>query len=170
MKKNCTHCNQEYEGKTKSKYCSLKCLGLNNRFRNTKVVECANCKINFNKRISELDKSKSGFYFCTRGCKDNAQKIGGIKEIMPDHYGTRITPHSIKFIKGIDKSCCTDCGEKRKYLLVVHHIDSDRTNNDTTNLEIVCSNCHLKRHLDLSGEEPCVNYKCLTPRDKLFEY
>ncbi|MEK6885184.1 MAG: HNH endonuclease [Nanoarchaeota archaeon] len=42
---------------------------------------------------------------------------------------------------------CVDCGEKNKKLLQIHHIDEDPSNNDITNLEIVCVWCHaLGRH------------------------
>lgn len=42
---------------------------------------------------------------------------------------------------------CIDCKEKRPYLLQVHHIDWNHNNNKDENLEVVCANCHVKRHL-----------------------
>ena len=36
---------------------------------------------------------------------------------------------------------------------VVHHVDGNRDNNVTNNLEVVCHNCHIKRHLKKVGDE-----------------
>lgn len=37
-----------------------------------------------------------------------------------------------------------DCNEEE--VLIIHHIDKDRYNNEPNNLMVVCSNCHLKIH------------------------
>ena len=42
---------------------------------------------------------------------------------------------------------CIDCSNKTEYILTVHHKDGIRQNNKKENLEVVCSNCHIKRHL-----------------------
>lgn len=39
---------------------------------------------------------------------------------------------------------CNRC--KTQSSLVVHHIDEDRTNNNISNLEILCKKCHQKHH------------------------
>ena len=66
---------------------------------------------------------------------------------------------------------CVSCGETTSYLLCVHHIDGDRENNTAGNLEIVCSNCHIKRHLKFNEKKKKWIYvsRYLTPRDKLDE-
>ena len=47
------------------------------------------------------------------------------------------------------KDICERCGfiPEHKIQLDVHHIDSDHTNNDPTNLQTLCSNCHRLEHL-----------------------
>ena len=41
---------------------------------------------------------------------------------------------------------CNRCGFDNKKILIVHHIDLNRKNNDLDNLEIVCLNCHALIH------------------------
>jgi hypothetical protein len=41
---------------------------------------------------------------------------------------------------------CERCGYNRKEILVVHHKDRDRENNDLRNLELMCPNCHAEEH------------------------
>lgn len=49
-------------------------------------------------------------------------------------------------------------------------MDGDRSNNKRENLEIVCANCHLIRHLKKSQDGNWVrDYKRLTPREKIAE-
>jgi hypothetical protein len=48
------------------------------------------------------------------------------------------------------KDTCEHCGFKaiHRVQLDVDHIDGDRTNNDESNLQTLCANCHrLKTHL-----------------------
>lgn len=43
--------------------------------------------------------------------------------------------------------CCERCSyETHPEILVVHHRDRDRTNNDLNNLEVLCPNCHALEH------------------------
>lgn len=49
------------------------------------------------------------------------------------------------------RSECYGCGEKRKFLLFIHHLDGDRSNNSIENLEELCANCHVIRHLKEDG-------------------
>lgn len=66
-------------------------------------------------------------------------------------------------------SQCADCGESRPYLLMVHHVDGDRKNNDLHNLEIVCPTHHAMRHLryDKKSRTWVFNTNYLTPREML---
>lgn len=124
------------------------------------------CGISFKKRISHLGNSVHGIYFCSRKCKDAGQTIdGGVKEIQPPHYGTASGDHRYREKNyGILISGCVDCGEKKMWMLHIHHIDGNRRNSKPPNLEVVCSNHHLKRHLVLVDGEWVVNFKHLTPR------
>lgn len=44
-------------------------------------------------------------------------------------------------------SACERCGfDRDKAILGVHHKDRDRHNNELTNLEVLCPNCHSMEH------------------------
>lgn len=52
-------------------------------------------------------------------------------------------------IKRRDNYICQDCGKPEPELtapLNVHHVDTDRQNNDHANLVSLCDSCHRKRH------------------------
>ena len=44
---------------------------------------------------------------------------------------------------------CVICGYSHIEALEVHHLDKDRSNNNITNLEILCANCHVLKHKGL---------------------
>lgn len=42
---------------------------------------------------------------------------------------------------------CQECGfSEHPEILVIHHIDGNRRNNDDSNLIILCPNCHALKH------------------------
>ena len=44
----------------------------------------------------------------------------------------------------MERTACTECGSTEH--LHVHHRDRDVTNNDPSNLEVLCASCHLRLH------------------------
>lgn len=156
IKRTCKHCSKEFETEEKytkrghGKYCSLSCAG-KDRPPKKPNVSCAYCDKKFYKSKSKINQSKSGLFFCCREHKDLAQRIGGIKEIQPDHYGTsggRNGYRKLAFKYYPHK--CNRCGyDKFSQALQVHHIDEDRNNNELSNLEILCPTCHWEIHLGL---------------------
>lgn len=46
--------------------------------------------------------------------------------------------------------CCSNCGATEN--LLVHHKDEDRTNNDLSNLTILCKKCHQEHHMERDKE------------------
>ena len=115
------------------------------------TLTCNMCGEQFSRRISNLFKSKSGLRFCSRKCKDQAQRLeSGIEEIHPPHYGTAGEVHSYTYREIAFRhhpAKCNRCGYDRyKSVLRVHHIDRDRTNRDPDNLEVLCPTCHEEEH------------------------
>lgn len=114
-------------------------------------VVCAVCNKAFHKSPSKIKLSKSGLFFCTRKHKDQANRLNGIKEIHPPHFGngsgkkdyrTRALKHY--------PLICNRCGyNKFIKALVVHHTDHNRSNNVLSNLEVLCPTCHWEHHLGL---------------------
>ncbi len=127
--------------------CSIKCSGELKK-KEMVDIECTNCKNKFKRKKSRLSNSKSGLYFCTRKCKDFAQSLkGGIKEIQPEHYKSGLSSYRIRAFREYKAKCCI-CGyDKNEKMLEVDHIDSNRDNNNVTNLQILCVWCHRLKTL-----------------------
>lgn len=112
-------------------------------------VECAYCGQSITRSKSKLQNSKSGLYFCCREHKDLAQQIGSgeqFDDMRPPHFGDVRRGYRTIAFKHYPHECAV-CGY-HDYddisLLDVHHIDSNRDNNDIDNLIILCPNCHRK--------------------------
>ena len=123
VEKKCLNCDKKFEAKTSelargfAKFCSLTCSAKFNRRNRPKSkpnVQCALCNKEFYKKKSSLKNSRSGLFFCCRNHKDQAQKLGGIKEIMPPHYGTAAPENNYRAVafKKIPK-VCNRCSYKK---------------------------------------------------------
>jgi len=130
------------------KTCSVACDG--KRQSRRVVVECRECGEKVEKKASRLKQSKSGVYFCSRACKDLAQRIGGVAAIQPPHYSSGGTANACRrrAFRLFEKKCMR-CGyDEDRRMLDVHHRDGNRENNATENLEVLCVWCHA---LDTRG-------------------
>lgn len=137
------------DGAKQEHYCSSKCFFAKVDPNSSRVVvTCAHCNVEFPKLISKLSGSKSGKYFCSREHKDLAQAY--LKDIQPDHYNTGTGEYTYreKALKAYP-NVCISCGYSNISALEVHHIDKNRQNNDLSNLEILCANCHTLEHKGL---------------------
>ena len=154
--KSCEYCSIEFAAPQKEvnrgngRFCSTACSAKRTRKKTQKVLNCicAQCGKACWKPFSKIKNSRSGLFFCNRLCKETAQKLGGIKAIMPPHYGTSNGCHSYRelaFNNLVAK--CERC-DYSKYVgvLEVHHIDGDRTHNSLENLRILCPTCHEEQH------------------------
>lgn len=138
---NCLNCGKQTEIENKEikrgfgKFCSRKCSG---EYKTKNVtppipnVKCAYCDKSFYLPLSKQAASKSGLYFCCREHKDAAQRIGGIKEIMPSHYGTAQPNDSYHYRRiafSVKPKICERCGyDKNEAAIIVHHKDRNRMN------------------------------------------
>ncbi len=164
VEKLCQQCNNPFWSPKhiSPKFCSKVCAA-KARIRRV-AVACANCGCTVLKKPSALKNCRHGLFFCGRPCKEKAQSIGGsCPEIRPAHYG----PGSYRSRALRKGQRCVDCNEQRLYVLLAHHKDGDRTNDEDDNLEIVCGTCHIKRHLVCIDGAWRFNTKHLTPRDML---
>lgn len=147
----CETCQQpfqsehRYQKRGHGRFCSISCSSKRKHNKEANVT-CAYCDKAFYKNESKKQKSKSGLFFCCREHKDAAQRIGGIKKIMPPHYGTGI-PDYRKIAFEHHQAYCNRCNySKYESVLQVHHKDRDRTNNKLENLEVLCPTCHTEEH------------------------
>ncbi len=170
----CKNCNKKFvrriksntPGHPKKQCCSRQC-GYKLQTNRIKV-NCHICNKEVERTKSSLENSRSGLYFCGRECKEYAQSIeGNCHEIQPLHYDVgKSIEYRARCAKLLKKGC-RGCEEKQEYKLVVHHRDGDRTNNKSTNWEVVCWNCHVVRHLKKCGNIWVFDYKSLTPRNMI---
>jgi endogenous inhibitor of DNA gyrase (YacG/DUF329 family) len=170
-KATCEYCKKEFLRRIKNKnpvrFCSKKCWYTT--ITDPIIVKCHFCGIEVVRNKSKLRDNKSGICFCSRKCRGKAISLdgGNCKELMPNHYGTSSAPsyrHKCKekILKG-----CVGCGEKRNFLLLIHHIDGDRQNAKNDNLECVCANCHMIRHLTFRDGIWEYKSNSMTPLEKI---
>jgi len=69
-----------------------------------------------------------------------------IRPEMAHHYKGKWKQISKWLIARVGR--CVNCGKTpgRGVVLTVHHIDFNPTNNDSSNLVVLCARCHLKKH------------------------
>jgi hypothetical protein len=126
------------------KFCSLSCSAKfrakNNRAKPN--IKCSYCGKEFYRNASKRKNSKSGIYFCCRLHKDLSQRFGGvISNVGNGEYSYRAIALRIYGPK------CNRCGfDNHVAAIVVHHKDRNRSNNNPSNLEVLCSNCHSIEH------------------------
>ncbi len=149
----CEYCKTPFEAREadrkrgRARFCTQRCSS--SRPKNKEHnVRCHWCGVSFYKSESNIAGSKSGLFFCSRAHKDRAQRIGGVREIMPSHYGTAgVDYRAIAFES--HPPCCNVCGYlKHKEILHVHHRDHDKSNNSPSNLELLCPTCHMEHHFE----------------------
>jgi len=117
----------------KQAYCSKECYYSHVRLKRP-VVKCCVCGEEFQTRYQRKERNVTNF--CSRKCYNKRRKEL-LKKIK------RGTEFYISLIE--NASCC--CGISENYLLQIHHIDGDNLNNEPDNIEVVCANCHILRHL-----------------------
>lgn len=82
---------------------------------------------------------------CSRGCS-NVNRTGTIYKMgrpKDKVVGQRAIKLRVIAARG---SKCERCGYGKVEILHVHHRDRNRKNNDLTNLELICPNCHYEEH------------------------
>jgi hypothetical protein len=147
----CMNCGKsftiEYKFRKQRKFCSIAC-GI--RYRAPRItLTCAQCGNSFDRAPSDTKRSKSKLHFCSRSCKTQAQRIGGIKEIQPEHYGTGLSYYRSMAIRAYGAQC-RDCGYNQDTrMLDVDHINSNRSNNQLDNLQVLCIWCHALKTRDV---------------------
>lgn len=155
----CETCNQNFQAESRelnrgnARFCSLKCSANRQRSAPTPNCTCSTCGADLYRSPSRLRASKSGHQFCNRACKEMAQRIGGIKEIQPPHYGTVFNDYRVIAKRNL-KHECFNCGYDRHIeVLEVHHLNMDHSDNRLDNLAFACPTCHNEIHfLDKSGK------------------
>lgn len=124
------------------------------------TVRCDYCGKSTYKAPHSLLHSISKKYFCDKRCQTNwrnKQYTG--KKNKNWKNGIRVYRDILKRANIAPK--CVLCGIDYEMLLVVHHLDKNRKNNDISNLIWLCPNCHyLVRHDDQYHNKLPTSLKC----------
>lgn len=151
---NCKGCGKEFchFPWDKQEYCSRECFYVKDKVKTT----CCICGEESLKPLSISNRNTLNY--CSRECYNNRNK-NDLKKLK------RHTKH---YDELLESSSCA-CGVSEVYLLQIHHIDGDNTNNDPANQEVVCANCHIKRHLKKRKKDGKLVYhpNSLTDRELL---
>ena len=114
-------------------FCSQACYGK----AQTKETPCVVCGIPIPARFNKKT--------CSRSCANKHR--AGIKYKIGRPRDKVVNQRSVK-LRLLEQrgSSCERCGYNKQEILHVHHKDRDTDNNNLTNLELICPNCHYEEH------------------------
>lgn len=78
---------------------------------------------------------------CSKGCSNSVFRSEENNPNWIDGHST----YRIRALKHYNNKC-NRCGFDNPKALEIHHKDKNRENNDISNLEVVCANCHTIEH------------------------
>lgn len=140
---NCLICDKSFthisSRANKAKYCSRSCYyksqSIKAETKNSPFkieVSCHHCEKKF------YSYSYHSRKYCSRACVSKENK----KTFSPKFTTVRRQMQRRSMIQK-----CNRCGfDSHPNILGVHHRDHDRNNNDISNLEVLCANCHSIEH------------------------
>lgn len=149
----CDQCDVKFKRKisqvllAKKHYCSVACQ--NKAKKKGAIVACHICSKRVYKKNKDLLSSEGGKYFC--GIKCSNEWLGFLRRgnKHPNWISGKASYKNLLQRTNREKVCLLCC-EKDIRILVVHHVDQDRTNNELHNLTWLCRNCHFLVHHDNS--------------------
>jgi len=126
-----------------AKYCSRSCQY--KAQQKGKLVACEICSNRIWKTPSHFRHSESKKFFCSKSCQTVWRNRVYIGEKHSRWINGINTYRRIIRRSGLSEQC-KQCGIIDTRVLIVHHIDHDRTNNNIKNLMWLCRNCHYLIH------------------------
>ena len=126
------------------KYCSQACRHIGQR--RGQFVQCHWCSAKVWRTPKDIRKSASGYFFCDRTCsmawKNSVLRWGSNHPLWKG--GESTYRQKMKALSGTP--VCAQCSIADSRVLAVHHKGRNRKNNELTNLEWLCHNCHYLEH------------------------
>lgn len=115
-------------------FCSIVCYGRANRIEKPCVICGTLIRSGLNKKT------------CSRACANKHR--AGIKYLLnrPKDKVKHYQSLKIRLLTLRGRSC-QRCGYNKYEILQVHHKDRNHSNNELSNLELICPNCHYEEHL-----------------------
>ncbi len=145
----CDFCSKKFLRKPsqikrcKNCFCSTECQY--KARRKGRYVNCFICKKQVYKQQKDLLQSQSKKYFCSRSCSNKWHGSEFVGEKHPNWIDGRFVYKNILLKTKIARICFL-CDNKNTQVLVAHHIDQNRKNNNFKNLIWLCRNCHHLVH------------------------
>jgi len=125
------------------RYCSYRCC-CNSKVSQAIFVNCACCGKMVKTYSRKVKKSKSGYIFCSRECKEKAQSCDIVPErlIKGNYKHGKYESYRSRALRKLG-SACQRCGyDVNKKMLDVDLKDGNRKNNKIENLCVLCVWCH----------------------------
>ena len=148
---NCTVCKKSFYVKPRrqklgwGKYCSRTCQFIGQH--SGAKYPCSTCNTLIYRTPRDVRKSSSGHFFCNRSCF--AKYKNSLWALGEEHFNWkngRGSYRNLMLRSSKEPPVCKNCGIDDARVLVVHHVDHDRQNNDQSNLKWLCRNCHYLTH------------------------
>jgi 5-methylcytosine-specific restriction endonuclease McrA len=142
IKRTCRNCGTAFSVIPSSPvhYCSIGCFNRRGRRKADMVRECLHCGKKYERWPGQTKRK-----FCSNRCA-RAYQFGQKQFRLPGvlKKGRSLKPEvDIKYM--FPK--CQRCGwDTEPRILHRHHKDRNRKNNDPSNIEILCPNCHVLEH------------------------
>lgn len=138
----CNECGYEWQVKpTAVLYDDYKHYCPNCKAQNTgKIVTCAYCGKRIRRVNSDIKKNQSGYFYCSKSCGNAHKNIIRAKNGEWDDSNN----YRLKAFNSFEHRCMICGWDEDERILEVHHLDSNRENNDISNLSILCPTCHRK--------------------------
>ncbi len=133
-------------------YCSRTCH--HEAMRRGISTRCAVCGKEVHRSPVDVQRSKSGKFFCGKSCQTvwRNKRYAGEKHLQWKGGAHRQYRNVLAATETL--RVCTRCGCNDVRVLVVHHLDRDRRHNSVDNLVWLCQNCHYLIHHDRE-EDKC---------------
>jgi len=117
----------------KAKYCNPKCYQKAMSKKGSVLHKCAHCEKEF------YDSPSVNRKYCSKACVNKSNKNEWKPEFITVRKNMKVRGMLLK---------CERCGyDEYPEILGVHHKDRNRKNNDLSNLEVLCPNCHSLEHM-----------------------
>ncbi len=145
----CSLCSKKFYRKPsqikrcKNSFCSTKCQ--HETRKNGQWIKCFVCKKSVYKQARYLLRSKNDKYFCGWVCSNKWHGLEFAGEKHPNWITGEFAYRNI-LLKTKTNKICFFCGNKDAKVIIVHHIDKNRKNNNLKNLTWLCRNCHHLVH------------------------
>ena len=145
----CEVCGKEFRRKksqillAKRHYCSIKCQYSDRK--KGKIIECHICGKKVYKKNKDINNSQNKKFFCDIKCSNKWLGSKRRGQNHPNWINGKFS-YSNALKRSDPVGSCRLCGESDTRILLVHHIDQNRDNNNLFNLAWLCHNCHFLVH------------------------